>query len=35
LLDGRELPGATSFDVAAGARLTLLTPGGGGFGKPS
>ena len=34
LLDGKELAGATSFDVTAGARLTLLTPGGGGFGAP-
>jgi len=35
LLDGRELPGATSFQVSAGARLSVLTPGGGGFGAPS
>jgi 5-oxoprolinase (ATP-hydrolysing) len=34
LLNGRELPGATSLDVVAGDRLTLLTPGGGGFGAP-
>jgi len=32
LLNGNELPGALSFDVSAGDRLTLLTPGGGGFG---
>jgi 5-oxoprolinase (ATP-hydrolysing) len=32
-LNDVELPGATSFDVAAGDRLTLLTPGGGGFGS--
>jgi 5-oxoprolinase (ATP-hydrolysing) len=32
LLNGAELPGAASFDVSAGDRLTLLTPGGGGFG---
>lgn len=35
LLNDVELPGASSFDVAAGDRLTLLTPGGGGFGKPA
>jgi 5-oxoprolinase (ATP-hydrolysing) len=34
LLNGRELPGAAAFEVAAGDLLTLLTPGGGGFGKP-
>lgn len=34
LLNDRELPAATSFDVTAGDRLTLLTPGGGGFGAP-
>ena len=34
LLDDKALAGATSFDVARGARLTLLTPGGGGFGQP-
>jgi 5-oxoprolinase (ATP-hydrolysing) len=34
LLNGAELPGATSFDAAPGDRLTLLTPGGGGFGAP-
>jgi N-methylhydantoinase B len=33
-LNGRELPGSTSFEVAAGDRLTILTPGGGGFGMP-
>jgi 5-oxoprolinase (ATP-hydrolysing) len=32
LLNGRELGGAVSLDVNAGDRLTLLTPGGGGFG---
>jgi 5-oxoprolinase (ATP-hydrolysing) len=35
LLNGVELPGATSFDVIPGDRLTLLTPGGGGFGAPT
>jgi 5-oxoprolinase (ATP-hydrolysing) len=35
LLDGRELGGTASFEVQAGARLTLLTPGGGGFGAPA
>jgi 5-oxoprolinase (ATP-hydrolysing) len=33
-LNGVELPGAASFDVQAGDRLTVLTPGGGGFGLP-
>jgi 5-oxoprolinase (ATP-hydrolysing) len=35
LLNGTELPGASSFDVEAGDRLTILTPGGGGFGPPN
>ena len=34
LLNGRVLGGAASFEVRAGDRLTLLTPGGGGFGVP-
>ena len=34
LLNERELPGAAAFAAAPGDRLTLLTPGGGGFGKP-
>ena len=34
LLNGRVLAGAVSFDVQAGDQLTLLTPGGGGFGAP-
>ena len=34
LLNERELPGAAVFEAAPGDRLTLLTPGGGGFGKP-
>jgi 5-oxoprolinase (ATP-hydrolysing) len=33
-LNGVELPGAASFDVVAGDELTLLTPGGGGYGAP-
>jgi 5-oxoprolinase (ATP-hydrolysing) len=32
LLNGRVLAGATTFDVVAGDRVTLLTPGGGGYG---
>jgi 5-oxoprolinase (ATP-hydrolysing) len=35
LLNGRELAGAVSFDVRAGDQLTVLTPGGGGFGGPA
>jgi 5-oxoprolinase (ATP-hydrolysing) len=34
LLNGRELTGACAFDAVAGDRLTILTPGGGGFGTP-
>jgi 5-oxoprolinase (ATP-hydrolysing) len=34
LLNERELPGAAAFEATPGDRLTLLTPGGGGFGKP-
>jgi 5-oxoprolinase (ATP-hydrolysing) len=34
LLNGQTLPGAVSLQVRVGDRLTLLTPGGGGFGKP-
>jgi 5-oxoprolinase (ATP-hydrolysing) len=33
LLNDRELPGAAAFDAAPGDRLTVLTPGGGGFGR--
>ena len=33
LLNGQQLPGSTSLDVVAGDRLTILTPGGGGFGQ--
>jgi 5-oxoprolinase (ATP-hydrolysing) len=32
LLNGRELPSSASFEVSPGDRLTILTPGGGGFG---
>jgi N-methylhydantoinase B len=35
LLDGTELPGKVSLEVAAGQRLTLETPGGGGWGCAS
>lgn len=30
-----ELPSQCQHDVEAGDRLRILTPGGGGFGKPS
>jgi N-methylhydantoinase B len=30
----RRLPGKTTFDVQAGDRLRVLTPGGGGWGTP-
>lgn len=33
-LDGRPLPGSFALRAPAGARLTLETPGGGGYGKP-
>jgi len=32
-LDGRELPGKVLFDAVAGQTLTILTPGGGGYGS--
>ncbi len=32
--DGRELGGKSAFEVAAGARVRIATPGGGGFGEP-
>jgi N-methylhydantoinase B len=32
-LDGRELPGKVQLSVSAGQTLTIMTPGGGGFGK--
>jgi N-methylhydantoinase B/oxoprolinase/acetone carboxylase alpha subunit len=34
-LNGAMLPGAAAFDVAPGDELSLLTPGGGGYGAPS
>jgi N-methylhydantoinase B len=34
LLDGEELPPKTSREIPAGAVVTVLTPGGGGFGEP-
>lgn len=33
LLDGRPLPGKATGELAAGARLRIETPGGGGFGR--
>jgi N-methylhydantoinase B/oxoprolinase/acetone carboxylase alpha subunit len=33
-LDGRELAGKVELDAAAGARLRIETPGGGGYGVP-
>jgi len=32
--DGRDVGGKSSFEVAAGARVRIETPGGGGFGTP-
>jgi 5-oxoprolinase (ATP-hydrolysing) len=32
--NGREIPGKVSIDVAAGDRIRIETPGGGGFGAP-
>ncbi len=34
LLNDQPLPGASTFDVAKGDTVTLLTPGGGGYGTP-
>jgi N-methylhydantoinase B len=31
-LDGRELPGKLQFNAVAGQTLTIMTPGGGGYG---
>jgi len=31
-LDGRELPGKVRFNAVAGQTLTIMTPGGGGYG---
>ena len=33
-LDGQELPGKTRFDAVTGQVLTIMTPGGGGYGVP-
>jgi N-methylhydantoinase B len=33
-LNGRPLPAKTTFPVVAGDRLTIATPGGGGYGEP-
>jgi N-methylhydantoinase B len=35
LLDGEELPPKVSRDLPAGAVVTVITPGGGGFGAPA
>jgi N-methylhydantoinase B len=32
-LDGEELPGKLQFNAVAGQTLTVMTPGGGGYGK--
>jgi N-methylhydantoinase B/oxoprolinase/acetone carboxylase alpha subunit len=32
LLNGQPVPGHATFDVAAGDRLRIETPGGGGYG---
>jgi len=32
-LDGRELPGKVQFEAVAGQTLTIMTPGGGAYGK--
>jgi N-methylhydantoinase B len=34
LIDGEPVPAKTTVDVDAGTRVTILTPGGGGFGDP-
>jgi N-methylhydantoinase B len=34
-LDDRELPGKTRFNAVAGQTLTIMTPGGGGYGGPT
>jgi 5-oxoprolinase (ATP-hydrolysing) len=34
LVDGRELPGRVRFRGAAGTRIRIETPGGGGYGPP-
>jgi len=32
--DGRDVGGKASFQVAAGERVRIATPGGGGYGTP-
>ena len=32
--DGRDLPGRARFSAAPGDRITIETPGGGGYGPP-
>ena len=34
-LDGQELPGKIQFNAIAGQTLTIKTPGGGGYGRPT
>ena len=34
-LDGQELPGKIQFNAVAGQTLTIMTPGGGGYGRPT
>jgi N-methylhydantoinase B len=34
-LDGQELPGKVQFNAVAGQTLTIMTPGGGGYGRPT
>jgi N-methylhydantoinase B len=34
-LDGQELPGKVQFKAVAGQNLTIMTPGGGGYGRPT
>jgi N-methylhydantoinase B len=34
-LDGEELPGKLQFNAVAGQTLTIMTPGGGGYGRPT
>jgi N-methylhydantoinase B len=35
VLDGRELPGKIQFNAVTGQTLTIMTPGGGGYGDPT
>lgn len=34
LIDGESIPSKASVDVSAGTTVTILTPGGGGYGNP-